>query len=244
MPNHVLLDNVAHKDLRIITTRSARYGDNIASTPVFSTEIRRVQSEYPIVFRENESEGRFEPVAMLGLASGENLFLENDSWKARHVPLAVQRQPFLIGFQTDTEGGVPVEEAVVHIDMDSPRVSDSEGEPVFLEHGGISPYLEYMTAVLKAINEGHKQNKGFSDALVQQGLLEPFTLEVELNDGKKFKLMGFHTIHEEKLNALVGDALESLHSRGYLEHIYMAIASIANFSTLIDKKNARLKSTS
>ncbi len=240
MANHVLLDNVAHKDLRIITTRSARYGDNVSSTSIFSSEIRRVQAEYPIVFRENSSEGCFEPVAMLGLAGNENLFLEDDSWNARYVPLAIQGQPFLIGFQSGTEGGVPVEEAVVHIDMDSPRVSKSEGEPVFLEHGGTSPYLEHVTSVLKAINEGHKYNKGFSDALVQHELLEPFTLEIELNDGSKYKLMGFHTIHEEKLKALDGDALVSLHSSGYLEHIYMALASIANFSTLIEKKNARL----
>jgi len=240
MANHVLLDNVAHKDLRVITTRSARYGDNIASIRVFLQEFRRVQAEYPIVFRENVSEGRFEPVAMVGLADGENLFLEDESWNARYVPLTIQRQPFLIGFQTDTEGGVPVKEAVVHIDMDSPRVSESEGEPVFLEHGGISPYLEHVTSALKAINEGHNYNEGFSDALVQHELLEPFTLEVELNDGSKFKLMGFHTIHEEKLNALDAEALASLHGRGYLEHVYMTMASIANFSVLIEKKNALL----
>lgn len=240
MANHVLLDNVAHKDLRIITTRSARYGDNIASTSVFPTEFRRVQAEYPIVFRENASEGGFDSVAMLGLEGGENLFLENDSWNARYIPLTIQRQPFLIGFQQHTEDGVPVEEAVVHIDMDSPRISESEGEAVFLEHGGVSPYLEYVSSILKAINEGHKYNKGFSDALVQYELLEPFTLEVELNNGSKFKLMGFHTIDEDKLNALDGDALASLHSRGYLEHIYMTMASIANFAVLIQKKNERL----
>ena len=240
MTNHVLLDNVAHKDLRIITTRSARYGDNIASTRIFPSEFRRVQAEYPIVFRENATEGHFDSVAMLGLEGGENLFLEDDRWNARYVPLTIERQPFLIGFQQQTEGGMPVEEAVVHIDMDSPRISESEGEAVFLEHGGVSPYLEHISSVLKAINEGGKYSEGFSDALVRYELLEPFTLEVELNNGSKNKLMGFHTIHEEKLNALDGDALASLHSNGYLEHIYMAMASIANFSVLIRKKNERL----
>ena len=240
MANHVLLDNVAHKDLRIITTRSARYGDNVASARVFPGEFRRVQAEYPIVFREATPGGHFDSMAMFGLEGGENLFLENDRWNARYIPLTIQRQPFLIGFQQHTEGGAPVEEAVVHIDMDSPRISESEGEPVFLEHGGISPYLEHMTSVLKAMNEGHQYSKGFSDALVQHELLEPFTLEVELNNGGKFKLMGFHTIDEDKLNALDGEALASLHAKGYLEHVYMAMASIANFSVLIQKKNERL----
>lgn len=240
MPNHVMLDNVAHKDLRIITTRSARYGDNVASTGVFPTEFRRVQAEYPIVFRKSSTAEHFEAAAMLGLADGENLFLRDDEWNARYVPLTIQRQPFLIGFQAQAEGGVPVEEPVVHIDMDSPRVSESEGEPVFLEHGGISPFLEHINMVLGAIHDGHQYNVGFSQALQQHQLLEPFALEVELNDGNKFRLAGFHTIHEEKLNALDGDALADIHAQGYLEHIYMAMASIANFSALIERKNALL----
>lgn len=240
MANHQMLDNVTHKDLRIITTRSAKYGDNIASTGVFPIEFRRVQAEYPIVFRKSVSTDCFEAVAMLGLAECENLFLDNGGWHARYVPLTIERQPFLIGFQGRTEGGVPAEEPVVHIDMDSPRVTESGGEAVFLEHGGTTPYLENINSVLKAIHDGHIYNQGFSDALVEHELLEPFTLEVGLNDGSKFKLAGFNTVNEEKLNALQGDALSSLHAEGFLEHIYMTMASIANFATLIEKKNALL----
>jgi len=240
MANHQMLDNVAHKDLRIITTRSANYGDKIASSGIFPIEFRRVQAEYPIVFRKSASADHFEPTAMMGLADGENLFLDNEGWHARYIPLTIERQPFLIGFQGRTEGGEPVEEPVVHIDMDHPRVSETEGEIVFLEHGGISPYLERINSVLKAIHEGHGYNQHFSKALVEHELLEPFTLEVELRDHTKYKLAGFYTIYEEKLNALDGEALASLHARGYLEHIYMVIASIANFSALIEKKNAML----
>ena len=240
MANHVLLDSVSHKNLRVITTRSPKYGDNVATTSVFPMEFRRVQAEYPIVFRKSDTADQYEPAAMLGLASGENLFLDEDGWHARYIPLTVQRQPFLIGFQNRTEGGVIVEEPVVHIDMDSPRVSETEGEAVFLEHGGVSPFLEKINSVLGAIHDGHKENLSFSDALVELELIEPFTLEVELNNGSKFKLAGFHTINEEKLAGLNAEALASLHGRGYLEHIYMMMASIANFSALIEKKNALL----
>jgi hypothetical protein len=50
-----------------------------------------------------------------------------------------------------------------------------------------------------------------------------------------------HTINEEKLNDLDTAGLAKLHANGYLEHVYMVLASIANFRTLIEKKNARLK---
>lgn len=238
MANHQLLDSITHKDLKIVTDRSASYGDDIACASVFPLEFRRVQAEYPIVFRKNAKTGHFDPVAMFGFAEGENLFLGAEGWDANYVPLSIERQPFLIGFKTTIEGGIEKEEPVVHIDMDSPRISD-EGEPVFLEHGGYSPYLEHINSVLMAIHDGHETNRRFSDALAKYELLEPFTLEVELNDGSKHKLAGFYTVNEETLAALDGEALHDLHARGFLENVYMAMASVANFKTLIDKKNER-----
>jgi len=240
MANHQLLDNITHKDLKIITDRAAWYGDDIARTGVFPLEFRRLQAEYPIAFQENVKTGSFDSIAVLGFVEGENLFLSADGWEAGYVPLSIERQPFLIGFQTTTDGGVLTDEPVVHIDMDSPRVSETEGAPVFLEHGGHSPYLEHINSVLMAIHDGVEQNKVFSEALTELDLLEPFTLEFVLNDGSKQNFSGLHTINEEKLNALDGESLATLHVNGYLEHIYMVMASISNFKTLIDRKNARL----
>ena len=156
MANHQLLDNITHKDLKVITDRAAWYGDDVACTGIFPFEFRRVQAEYPIVFQKNATTGGFEALAMFGFAEGENLFLGSDGWDASYIPLTIERQPFLIGFKTTTEGGVPVEEPVVHIDMDSPRVSETEGDAVFLEHGGYSPYLEHINSVLMAIHDGHE----------------------------------------------------------------------------------------
>jgi hypothetical protein len=240
MANHQLLDNITHKDLRIITDRAAWYGDDVACTGVFPLEFRRLQAEYPIAFQKNAKTGSFDSVAVFGFVEGENMFLGPDGWEAGYVPLSIERQPFLIGFQSTTDDGGPGDEPVVHIDMDSPRISETEGMPVFLEHGGHSPYLEHINSVLKAIYEGYQQNREFSEALAEFDLLEPFTLEVELQDGSKQRLSGLHTINEPNLNALDGNALARLHGNGFLEHIYMVMASVANFRTLIDKKNALL----
>ena len=240
MTNHQLLDNIVHKDLRIITDRSAWYGDDVAATLVFPLEFRRLQSEYAIAFQKNAGSGDFEPIALFGLDEGENLYLGADGWEASYIPLTVERQPFLIGFGTTTEDGVPKDEPVIHVDMDSPRVSETEGVPVFLEHGGHSPFLERINAVLGAIHQGHDQNKRFSEALINLELLEPFSLEFELEDGEKKRLEGLYTLHEDKLNALDADSLDRLHQEGFLESVYMAMASIANLRTLIERKNRRV----
>lgn len=240
MANHQLLDNITHKDLKVILDRTAWYGDDVACCGVFPIEFRRVQAEYPIVFRKNGSTGHFESVAMFGFAERENLFLNAHGWGARYVPLSIERQPFLIGFKAAPDGGAATDDPVVFVDMDSPRISTGEdGVAVFLEHGGHSPYLEHINSVLKAIHEGHAENQRLSEALTELELLEPFTLDVTLNDKSQHKLAGFYTIDEDKLAALDGDALATLHSNGWLASIYMVMASIENFGTLIDKKNAR-----
>ncbi|MGH8224386.1 MAG: SapC family protein [Woeseiaceae bacterium] len=236
MANHVLLNNVDHRDLRIITTRSAAYGDNVMSTVTFPGEFRSVQAHYPIVFEKHPQTGRFQPVAMFGFRKEENLFLRPEGWDATYVPLTIERQPFLIGLQADAaERGM-----VVHIDLDNPRVSRSEGEPVFLKHGGISEYLDRMQSVLNAIHHGMESIPPFIEALLEHELLESFTLDIELNDGSQSRLAGFYTIHEEKLDALGADALAALNSCGYLKAMYMAIASLSNIRALIERKNAQL----
>ena len=241
MANHALLNNVDHKDLKIITSRSADYGDNVMSTMTFADEFRSVQAHYPIFFVKQSDTGNFQAVAVFGFEEGENLFLDANGWDASYIPLTIERQPFLIGFQAATGGGSGERQTVIHVDMDSPRISQSEGEAVFLEHGGLTPFIERINSVLHTIHEGVDRDSAFVDALLEFDLLESFTLDVELNDGAKYRMAGFYTINEEKLGELDGEALAKLNRAGHLQPIYMVIASLSNIRDLIDRRNARLE---
>jgi len=230
MPKSVLLNNVEHKNLRVITRHGAEFGDNQMLTPTFPSEFRDVQACYPIVFRKTTDGLGFEPVALFGFQDGENLFLNNDRWDALYVPMLVERLPFQIGINGD--------ELMVHIDIDSPRVSDVEGEPVFKEHGGNTEFLERSSSMLGAIHEGLQGSPALLAALLEHELLESFVLDVELNDGSQNRLVGFYTINEDRLATLSGDAIAKLHQAGLLQPIYLAIASLSNFRALIERKNA------
>jgi len=231
MANPVLLNNIDHKDLRVITRHGADLGDDQAFVATFPAEFRQLQAHYPIVFRKPEGSDAYEPIALFGFEAGENLFLDGQSWDAAAVPLLVSRMPFLIG-----QHG---EELMIHVDMDSPRVGKDEGEPVFLPHGGMSPHLENVNSMLLAIHEGMGANAGFIEALLKNELLEGFSLDITLDDGSQHRLGGFYTIHEERLAALDAATLDRLHKAGYLAAIYFQIASLSNFRDLIDRKNRR-----
>jgi hypothetical protein len=231
MSNPVLLRNVEHKDLRIIPGRGTRFGDNEMLCPTFPAEFRNVLAHYPIVFRETGNEQRYEPVALFGFQDGENLFATADDWDALYVPMAVARRPFLIGLSGD---GLSV-----HVDLDHPKVSTTMGEPVFLEFGGHTEFLEYINSTLLALHQGLQSNAGFVAALLDLGLIEPFTLNIELKDGSQNQLVGLSTINEEKLAALDGAALGRLHQSGYLLAAHLMVASLAKLRELVERKLKR-----
>lgn len=232
MTHPVLLNNVEHKDLRITLGRGTRFGDGETICPTFPAEFRNVLGHYPILFRETGNEQRYEPVALFGFVEGENLFASADAWDALYVPMAVARQPFSMGLSGD--------ELLVHVDLDHPKVSTTSGYPVFLEYGGQSELLEQVNSVLLALHQGLQSNAGFVAALREYDLIEPITLDIELNNGARNQLLGFSTINEEKLAALEGAALAHLHQQDYLMAAHLMVASLVQLRELIERKNQRV----
>lgn len=243
MTNHVLLDNISHKNLRVNRVFRPGHGYDSNLARVFPDELLVLQNEYPIFLIKNRETGHFEPIALFGFSDQENLYLQDGRWDADYMPHTVERQPLLIGFQEQIVDGAPTEVPVVHIDLDHPSTSQSEGMPLFLPHGGESEWLERMTSILMAINEGHKIIPLFSQTLVGMELIESVSLDLKFEDGSTQLLKGLYTIDEARLAALSGAALETLHKRGFLHHIYMILASQPNLEKLIHRKNRALMAT-
>src|SRR3546814_13574353 len=94
-----------------------------------------------------------------------------------------------------------------------------------------------MNSVLLALYEGLQGTAAFIEALARHELLEPFTLDVQLDDGSRITLAGLYTIAEERLRALDGDALARLSRDGHLDPIYIAVASLSNLRHLTERQN-------
>jgi hypothetical protein len=240
MARYELLNNVAHKDLRIAARFGRAFGDDVGMVPAYPTEYAELQREYPIFFQKDSETGEYRSVALLGFARDENLYLQGERWNAGYLPGHVARGPFLIGFQEQDVDGERRREAVIHVDLDHPRVSFDEGEPVFLPQGGNSPYLDQVATVLRDIRDGVEGGKAMYETFDAMGLIQPITLDIKFDDTHGANVTGLLGIDRERLAALDAESLHVLHRSGYLEGAYLVLASMHNLRRLMAEKQRRL----
>src|SRR5262249_57360754 len=163
---------------------------------------------------------------MLGFDEGENLFL--DEGRNVYRPLNLQRGPFY------TAG------SDIAIDLDHPRVGGPGGEPLFSESGKPTPYLEGIIDLMRDLRPGLERTKVFIETLMQLRLVAPLGIDAQFDDGTSREVTGLYTIDQEALRGLPDDAALELFRRGYLQLIYVMLASLKQVSVLAQKKNRRL----
>jgi hypothetical protein len=234
MSRHAILTSDEHGELRVRTDSSAELGDAVMACFTVPSEFRRLQHNFPILFRRDDATGKLAALALMGFETGENLFLERDHWDASYKPFSLSIQPFLVGRSADDGPGQ------VHIDLDHPRIATGEdGVLLFDSSGRPTPYLERVTDILAELDEGYRASDTFFAALERYELLESFFLDVELNNGSKHRMVGYQLINEERLHALEPGAIAELHAGGHLLPIFMAVASLSSLGDLIERKNRK-----
>lgn len=233
MSQYEILNREKHRQLRVRTGYDAALGDAVMYVMTYPMEFRDIQGCYPILFTKDANTGGFFAAALLGFEADQNLFLRDNGWDAPYIPAMVARQPFLIATGGDAENANPV----VSLDLDHPRVSRDEGEALFDAEGNPTEFLKQKTALLEELHRGLQHGKGFIDTLLEHELLEQITLDIAFNDGSKKSVQGFYTVAEERLYQLKGDVLESLNQAGYLQPVFMAVASLSRMRDIIDRRN-------
>lgn len=228
------LNNIDHADLRVITEYGEQWGDNHMTCLAYTTEMRQLQSTYPLLFQTAPDSETLLPVALLGLTQGENLFLSESGWATDSIPLMMRKGPFFIAKEKQSNGEL---NSVIAIDDNHPKIQTSEGEPLFLELGGYSDHLEKTIGILERIESSHEHTAQFAQTLSTMHLVSPVSFSITLRNGNAFSLDGFYGIDEEAVSQLGSQALGELHQRGFLTPLYMMIASQSQLSRLIALKS-------
>jgi hypothetical protein len=144
----------------------------------------------------------------------------------------------MIGFENKDGSDKPT--PVVAVDMAHAKVSTTEGEPLFSEHGGYSDYLDRLTAIMEAIHEGHALADTLSQTLVSLDLITSCDLEITLDTGAKHQLAGFYMINDEALLALDNTGLQRLSEQGLLAATFLMFASQSQLQSLIRRKTGEI----
>ncbi len=233
MSKYEILDKDKHRQVRIKTGYSAALGDAVMYVMTYPMEFRDIQNCYPILFTKDPNTAGFFAAAVLGFEPEQNLYLKDDSWDAYYVPAMQARQPFLIATSGDSSDDAPV----ASLDLEHPRVSEDDGEALFDGEGNPTEFLNRKIALLDKLHRGLQHSQGFINTLLEHQLLEEITLDFAFRDGSKQSVQGFYTIAEERLFELPGDVLESLNKAGYLQPVFMAVASLSRLRDVIDRRN-------
>lgn len=223
-----LLDRGRHRRLRVRTSSSFAFARQANSVYLAGVEFNEAMKEYAIVFTRAAT-GRMVPVAMLGLRSRENLFIDEEArWAARYVPAFVRRYPFVLAQLTGEQLGVCIDEAC-------PGFNFEEGEPLFDENGANTPFLANAVEFLEHFQREFARTEAFCGRLEQFGLLKEMNAQASLTDGRSFTVGSLHVVDEPRLMALPDAVALSLFRSGELHLVSMHLASLSNTQLLADR---------
>ena len=226
------LDPASHAALRIAPLRDYSIAARMHAVFVAATEIPEAALDFPIVFvhsGELDAAGApvVSPVALLGLAQGENLYVEGSRWQARYVPAFLRRYPFVSGRRGPM------------IDMAWNGLSPIDGEPLYDEAGRPTPTLAAALDFLARFEAEALRTRAFTARLAALDRLQPLRADATLPDGQTLSVEGFRVVDEERLRALPDAAVLELHRSGMLVLAHMQRASLAHLPRLVEMKARR-----
>ncbi len=203
------------------------FAKEVNSVPLTGVEFAAASLEFTIVFTKT-AEGAM-PIAVLGVRSGENLYVDDQGqWQAHYVPAFFRRYPFV--FSTSDSG----ETLTLCLDEAyNGCFEDGTGERLFKEDGENTEYLDKVIAFLRDYQDHYQRTLWFGKKLEELDLFEPMGAQFSTPDGKKGSLSGFLVVSRDKLRALEEKQLAELVKNDAMELIYQHLNSLQNLKDTI-----------
>ena len=210
------------------------FARNLNSIPISYSEFARIAREYPIIFSSAGSNQAYAPVAVLGMAAGENLYDNSGKWAGNvYVPAYVRRFPFCMTRVTLDK----VEQQNRLICVEKSYVDEKNGEAMFDAKGQPLAKWKEIETLLTEYEIDLERSREMCAVLGDYGLLEPFTMQAKFNSGADpLHLTGMHRVAEGRIEHLNASQLKNLVKKGILSRVYAHLLSLDNFARLLDRK--------
>jgi hypothetical protein len=198
---------------------------------VTAAECAQVACDYPIVFvkaGDNPQGGvDYAPIAVLGLKQGENLYVDQGSWRAMQLPSLMGTYPFCIA-RSDAE------HFAVCLDAAYDGLSEAgEGERLFDDAGQATEFATRVKGELERLEAHVQGTRQAVRRLAELGLLVDKRFDATLPDGSKLAVEGFFMVDEDKLKALPDATLLELHRNGLMRLVHAHWVSLGQMRRLL-----------
>ena len=235
----VALDRNEHRNLKLRPDHNplgaARHLNAIFLT---MSEFGDACRDMPILFLRagTSAEGKTQiaPVAVLGLAPGENLFIDAQAdgqlqWNGNYLPAMLSAYPFAMGQLTPDQWAVC-------IDRSFAGWSEDEGRALFDDQGEPTPFLAGLRDFVETFENEAQRTRLGGERLMDLGLLEEKRFDATLPDGTPLGVDGFLAVNEKRLNELTDAEAVELHRNGLLGVLFTHQVSMKNMRTLIQRR--------
>ncbi len=200
--------------------------------PVVVTEFPQTALSCPIIFAGEKRQ----PLAMVGVNPGENLFLKEDGYfqTGFYVPAYVRRYPFVLAADEKRES------LVVCIDRDAPMIGDLPDLALFDAAGQPTDYTKGCIEFCNNFEVEVRRTESFINLLTELDLFETrsatYTPMGPDNQpaGPAQMVAEYFAVSEEKLKALPDEKLRQLLDSGALAQIYAHLTSLIGWDRLIN----------
>lgn len=220
-----------HQGKRILPATSFAFAGQFHLASVMVHEFVRAAATYPIVFLEDKENDAFRAVALLGLDSGENLFVDaTGKWNASYIPAIIRRYPFALAKGAETD------QFTVCVDEESPLLSDTEGEALFTEQGEPTQVIENVKRYLGELQQMEVFTQAFSQFFSEHNLFTPLNMRVRHQEQIK-NITGCYVINEDRIQNLSNELFLEMREKRYLAPMYAHLNSLAQIERLVSLKS-------
>lgn len=230
LSSFVPLSRSRHAQLRLISLAASgyRHAAKLAAVALCLVELEYAAHEFPLAFLRLPG-GQIRLLGLIG-TPGTNLLVSPDgSWLGRYVPAMLRAYPF--GWQRG-----PKDCAVLCIDETCPRLSTTEGEPLFAADGTLTALGDRGAQLVQQLVQQLEATEAAARRLFDCGVLEPWA---PLLPGHDAPPQGLFRVAEPKLRQLPGNALAMLSATEALPLAYAQLLSMPLLQRLRDLAERR-----
>ncbi len=198
--------------------------------PITAPEFGSAAASFPVIFAGEDRS----PLAVMGIRTGENLFVNNGTFEQDfYMPAFARRYPFVLAGDKEND------RFVVCIDEDADCVTKDGPTQKFFENGDTSAFTKEAFTFLQNFERDRQSTDIMIKRFKELDLFEQKDMHFQGQnaDGtpaERQKIADYFAVTEERLRGLDAKTLKEFAENGYLAVAHAHMISLGNWQRLVN----------